>query len=84
MKFMHPDFAAPFSFEGGGVCAYVFENPAYFRRMTGELIDQLEGERGAFVLSGEDGELMELGRNAELFSIRSASLSSRPGFKAVL
>ena len=66
MKFMHPDFAAPFSFEGGGVCAYVFENPAYFRRMTGELIDQLEGERGAFVLSGEDGELMELGRNAEL------------------
>lgn len=54
MKLTHPLFSEPICFRENRVPVLVVENPAAFRRLAAELMQQSEGENGAFVLSQDD------------------------------
>lgn len=65
MMLAHPDLSQPITWDGGGLCGFVVENPVYFRRLSGTLLAQVRGETGEFVLS-EAHTPMEFSRYAEV------------------
>ncbi len=53
MKLVHPDYSFQLEFEEGRAIELIIENPSVFTSFINELLLQLEGEEGRFVLSHE-------------------------------
>jgi len=67
MNLSHTLFSCPLSWDGTNICTLVIESPRYYRKLASALIDQADGQDGAFVLSAGD-TILEFGKHTELIT----------------
>ena len=66
MKLKHPDYEFELCFEDGKSTMLVIENPILLRTLMVDLINQVNGEDGLFVLS-ENSSVLQIKDNIESF-----------------
>ena len=64
MKLVHPDYKMQIALDEGDIAELIIENPAAMFSYTNELISQIDGGKGAFVLS-HGLEILDIGKIVE-------------------
>ena len=65
MRLVYPEWEEIIEFQENRIPVVVIEAPKYFRRITGEICDQIRDGEGRFVISENDNE-MELKKHAQM------------------
>ena len=68
MKLAHTMLEAPIKWDENNICTLVIENPVLYRNVIIEMLNQASSNTSAFVLSDNIGDVIDLGKNAEIIS----------------
>ena len=67
MRLAHYELSEPIEFAENEINTIVIENPVFFRRIACELIDQVNGKKGDFILS-EDNGIIDIAKTVDVIS----------------